>query len=224
MLHVWSVHFVTDKKFNMRRQTKHTISRVYSFHLVLRSVTFEGGGGEGVRLMSHVENHCWILKTLTDFCQIEYMSFYYMSLHAEAFMQHELAMRLQLLAPKILVLDLSRQRRISEVIKNRRQQKRKRRPLHAGRKSTVRLQHRPPPRTIYNGKWPPPRTAKLQLLSNYFIGSDESHLVSDTTSTVHYYSPFGVTSIRILVAYFFHHRTFSLSGILALAAMRSNLD
>ena len=73
------------------------------------------------------------------------MSFYYMSLHAEAFMQHELAMRLQLLAPKILVLDLSRQRRISEVIKNRRQQKRKRRPLHAGRKSTVRLQHRPPP-------------------------------------------------------------------------------
>jgi hypothetical protein len=42
-LHVCAVHFVTDKIFNMRRQTKYTITKVYSFHLV-----WKGGGGNEV--------------------------------------------------------------------------------------------------------------------------------------------------------------------------------
>jgi hypothetical protein len=48
----------------MRRQTKYTISEVYSFNLALQSVTFDGGGGgggrppQGARLMNYVEDHC----------------------------------------------------------------------------------------------------------------------------------------------------------------------
>jgi hypothetical protein len=52
--------------------------------------------------MNYVEDHCCILKTLTDFCQIEYMSFCHMSLHAKPFIQHKLAMRLQLLATQTI--------------------------------------------------------------------------------------------------------------------------
>lgn len=74
------------------------------------------------------------------------MSFYYISLHSEPFMQHELAMRLQLLAtqnigsrPFTTALHFRRYK------KNQRQEKRIRRLLSSGRKSIGRLLHRLPP-------------------------------------------------------------------------------
>ena len=133
---------------------------------LLRSVTFEGGG-EGVRLMNHVEDHCCILKTLTDFCQIEYMSLCYMSLHAKPFIQHKVAMRLQLLVTQTIgSRPLTTAMHFIGYQKPAKTEAQKKTSIFREEKHRTPATSFPPPLRLYNGKWPPPRTAKLQFLSN----------------------------------------------------------
>jgi hypothetical protein len=110
--------------------------------------------------MNHVEDHCCILKTLTDFCQIEYMSLCYMSLHAKPFIQHKLAMRLQLLAtqtigsrPLTTAMHFTGYQKPAKTEAQKKTSIFREELLSSGRKNTVRLQHRlplPPDYTMVN--------------------------------------------------------------------------